>query len=125
MEINTIFLLVAGGTAFLFILLYLYERKRRRKEEKRCEEILSQHRSTLVKHGQKWEHFVPFMTQFEEVGNKENFVFLGSPIDGVCFDEDFIKFIEVKTGTSQLSEKQKRIRDLVEKKKVRWYELRF
>ncbi len=125
MDINIIFLLVAGGTALLCILLYFYERKRRQEMEERCEEVLSQHRSTLVKHGQKWEHFVPFMAQFEEIGNKENFVFVGSPIDGVCFDEDFIKFIEVKTGTSQLSEKQKKIRDLVEKKKVKWYELRF
>jgi len=47
------------------------------------------------------------------------------PIDGISFDDDSIKFIEIKTGTSQLNKKQRKIRDLIKNKKVEWHELRF
>ena len=76
-----------------------------------------------VKHGKHFESFVPFMENYP--GNKENTVFLGNPIDFISFDDDSIKFIEVKTGKSMLSEKQKKVREMVEAKKIKWYELRF
>jgi len=80
-------------------------------------------KSLVVKHGKHWEQFTPFMNNFP--GNKENFRFLGTPIDGVIFDDDEIKFVEIKTGTSRLSEKQQHIKNLVERKKVSWKELRY
>ena len=65
------------------------------------------------------------MDAFGKVAKRENFVFIGMPIDGISFDDDGIKFIEVKTGKSQLNTKQKQVRDHVQKKNVEWIELRF
>jgi len=88
-------------------------------------ELEHDHKSMFVKHGKAWEHFVPFTQDFEKIANKENFRFMGSPIDGISFDEDAIKFIEIKTGTSELSGKQKKIKKQVQEKKVEWHELRY
>lgn len=81
--------------------------------------------SANVKHGKSWEQFVPFMPEFEKIASKDNFMFLGNPIDGIAFDEDAIKFIEFKTGTSRLSPKQQRIKKQIEEKNVEWHELRY
>ena len=83
------------------------------------------HRSSNVKHGQHWEHFVPFMDEFAKVAQRENFVFIGMPIDGIAFDDDGIKFIEIKTGKSQLNQKQRQVKEHVQQKNVEWIELRF
>ena len=50
--------------------------------------------------------------------NSQNFKFLGDPIDGIQFNENEIILIEFKTNKSQLSQKQRIIRDLVKNKKV-------
>ncbi|MBS3142360.1 endonuclease [Candidatus Woesearchaeota archaeon] len=81
--------------------------------------------SANVRHGKSWEQFVPFMPEFEKIASKDNFMFLGNPIDGIAFDEDAIKFIEFKTGTSRLSPKQQRIKKQIEEKNVEWHELRY
>ena len=93
--------------------------------QKAYQEIQFTYRSSNVKHGQHWEHFVPFMDEFSKVAQRENFVFIGMPIDGICFDDDGIKFIEIKTGKSQLNQKQKQVKDHVQKKNISWIELRF
>ena len=97
------------------------------KKIKSLSEINSQlqfdYKSMNVKHGKHFESFVPFMENYP--GEKENTVFVGNPIDFISFDEDSIKFIEVKTGKSGLSEKQRKIRNLIENKKVEWFELKF
>ena len=56
--------------------------------------------------------------------------FLGNPIDFIGFkgldqDEEIeIKFIEVKSGKSQLTSKQRKIRDAVREKRIEWVEVR-
>ena len=107
----------------VFILLYLRLRKRVLTLEEENERLNFDHKSMSVKHGQQFESFVPFVKDYP--GKIENTVFLGKPIDFISFDDDYIRFIEVKTGTSGLSEKQRKIRGLVEDKKIKWYELRF
>ena len=68
---------------------------------------------------------MPFMDDFTKVAQRENFVFIGMPIDGVAFDDDGIKFIEIKTGKSQLNHKQKQVKQHVQNKKNSWIQLRF
>ena len=102
----------------LILFVYLYLRIK-----KRLNDLEFNYKSLYVKHGKNWENFVPFMDNYP--GNKENSVFIGHPIDFISFDQDGIKFIEVKTGKSQLNEKQKQVKDLVENRKVKWYEVRF
>ena len=80
-------------------------------------------KSMSVKHGYQFESFVPFMKNYP--GEKENTVFLGKPVDFISFDHDNVKFIEVKTGKSNLNDRQKEIKKLIQDKKVEWHELRF
>lgn len=86
-------------------------------------ELKSQIKSKEVKFGKSFEHFVPFIKNFP--GDKEKTVFLGMPIDFICFDDDAVKFIEVKTGASQLSPKQKRIKNMIENNQVKFFEVTY
>ncbi|MDD5162811.1 MAG: Holliday junction resolvase-like protein [Candidatus ainarchaeum sp.] len=78
--------------------------------------------SQSVKYGKLTEQWIPFSEKFPFPSN--NFRFLGNPIDGIAFNDDKIVFCEFKANTAGLSEKQKRIRELVQNKKVEWLELR-
>jgi len=79
-------------------------------------------RSQSVKYGKAIENFIPFMDDYPY--DYHNFRFLGNPIDGVQFNEDEVIFIEFKGGSSQLSQKQRNIRDLIKDKRVYWKEIR-
>lgn len=86
-------------------------------------------RSKAVRGGQTAEQFVPFMEDFP--GNAADAKFLGKPVDFIVFDGldakdevDEILFVEVKTGTSRLSEREKSIRRAIENQKVRYVEYR-
>lgn len=67
-------------------------------------------------HGNINEKFFPFLKEYPY--NSKQFKFLGSPIDGIQFEDDKIIFIEFKYHKSQLTKKQKHIRELVKQKKV-------
>jgi hypothetical protein len=54
---------------------------------------------------------------------QHNFRFIGSPVDGVQFEEDKLVIVEFKTGDSRLTTKQRKIRDLVKKGKVCFEEI--
>ena len=73
--------------------------------------VLSQKKSGEVRLGHIAETLAPFLDQFDF--EPEQCCFLGQPIDYVSFGDDEITFIEVKSGNSQLSQKQRHIRDLV------------
>lgn len=84
-------------------------------------------RSQSVIMGKVTEHFIPFLPQNNSNLNPKEFRFIGSPIDFVVFRglynekaEMDIFFIEVKTGSSRLSEKQLRIMEAVKKGRVYW-----
>ena len=115
-----VYLLIIIVVLLFFALFYrrLYLRYKVQFQDKAFD-----YQSLYVKHGKHWENFVPFMKDFP--GSKENFRFIGNPIDGIIFDDDEIKFVEIKTGKSQLNDKQKRVRNLVENKRVGWKELRY
>ena len=68
------------------------------------------------------ETLAPFLDQFEF--EPEECSFLGQPIDYVSFGQEEITFIEVKSGKSQLSSKQRKIRDQIKEGKVAWKEVR-
>ncbi len=78
--------------------------------------------SLSVKYGKTSEQWIPLSEKFPY--DKQKFRFLGNPIDGIAFLENKIVFCEFKTNKSQLSETQKRIRDLVEARQVEWMEMR-
>ena len=53
-----------------------------------------------------------------------NFRFLGAPIDGVQFEDDMVVLVEFKSGRSRLSDRQLRIRELVQSGRVEFREVR-
>ena len=79
-------------------------------------------KSQQVKYGKAWEKFAPFMKNFKY--NPNDFKFIGEPIDGVVFGRDKIVFVEIKTGSSRLSQRQKEVKAMVDGKKVEWEEIR-
>lgn len=87
----------------------------------------SKFRSSAVNWGKSIEHFVPFMTKFPIP--PEDVVFLGMPIDYVGFTNTEsaknckVHFIEVKSGASLLSTKQKNIKKAIEEGRVVFHEI--
>ncbi len=76
--------------------------------------------------GKVTEHLIPFSEAFSQF-NPKDARFLGTPIDLIVFDgieekkdEVSIYFVEVKTGTSALSQRQKKVMDAVKNKRVEW-----
>lgn len=84
--------------------------------------VASQKKSSEVRLGHIAETLAPFLDQFEF--EPETCSFLGKPIDYISFGDDEITFIEVKSGNSQLNQRQRHIRDQVKAKLVNWKEIR-
>lgn len=114
--------------AVLF-LLSLYELKKEHANSKELEQkfldisskfekLQHQKISADVKLGQKTENLLPFLDDFPYKDSDIRGLF--NPIDLIVFDKDAIIFVEVKSGQSQLSEKQRHIRDLIKAGKVRF-----
>jgi predicted Holliday junction resolvase-like endonuclease len=88
----------------------------------------SKFRSSAVNWGFAIENFVPFIDTFPIPPEDVNF--LGKPIDYVGFtntgssSQCEVHFIEVKSGASFLSAKQKNIKKAVEEGRVKWHEVR-
>lgn len=91
-------------------------------QEKFNENLKYDYKSMNIKHGKSFENLFPFMNNYPY--EPRNFRFIGDPIDGLSFEDNKIVFMEFKTGTSKLSEKQKKIKELVELKKVEWKEVK-
>jgi predicted Holliday junction resolvase-like endonuclease len=118
----TTIITTAGILAASYIAYKLY--KKSKDLEAQLKQSTFNLRSAYVKFGKTFEQFAPFTKDFTEE-EKNRFTFLGMPIDGVIFGDDKIKFIEIKTGNSQLSAKQKKIRTMVENGLVEFKELRY
>jgi predicted Holliday junction resolvase-like endonuclease len=86
-------------------------------KEKYDKEISSK-KSEQVRLGSIAENLVPFLKDFKY--NPKQCHFLGQPIDYLFIGDSEIVFIEVKTGDSTLSSKQKNIKKMIEEKKVRF-----
>lgn len=85
-------------------------------------------KSQSVTLGKMTEHMVPYLPGFEF--NPSDARFIGSPIDLVIFDglgNDEVKkvvFVEIKTGTSTLSTRERLVRNAIIEKRVKWMEMR-
>lgn len=85
-------------------------------------ELRSQQQSKSVRLGQLTEQVIPLHVDFGI--DYKCLVPMFRPIDYIAFQEDRITFIEIKMGTSQLSQKQKNIKRLIEENKVYFKEIR-
>jgi len=84
--------------------------------------LLHQKKSSEVHVGLIGEQLAPFLDAWPY--RDSNFRFLGSPIDGVSFEDDEVVLVEIKTGNAKLSPRQRLIRKLVREGKVRFMEFR-
>ena len=79
-------------------------------------ELKSRIRSQSTRYGQITEQFLPLVEAYP--WDSKQFRFLGSPIDGIQFEEDKMVLVEFKSSSSQMSVKQRKIKELVEQRKV-------
>lgn len=100
---------------WLGAVLYKYKRKMAELILKN-NSLVHQKRSSEVRLGLTVENVAPFFTEWPY--DPSNFRFLGSPIDGVSFNDDGVVLVEIKTGQARLSKSQNRIKELVKEGKV-------
>ncbi|MBR9701410.1 hypothetical protein GOV13_00645 [Candidatus Pacearchaeota archaeon] len=85
-------------------------------------------RSRAVLGGQFSEQLAPYLPDFPYLPTECRF--LGKPIDLICFkgmdekDINEVVFVEVKSGKSKLSSSEKKLKEAIEGKRVRWEEYR-
>lgn len=85
-------------------------------QEEQYAKLFNQKKSSEVRTGQIAETMASFLADYPfppETGS-----FLGRPIDMIHFLEDKIVLVEIKSGKSQLSSKQRQIKKLIEDGKV-------
>lgn len=85
-------------------------------QEGQYKKLLNQKKSSEVRTGKITEQISPFLADYPL--DPKTARFIGDPIDFVHFDGDKVTFVEVKSGKSQLSKKQRLIRDLIKEGKV-------
>lgn len=114
-------ILTTTSIIIFFITVFLIVWRRWNKkfllEKERYSKLLSQKKSSEVRLGQITEQLAPFLDGFP-VDDPKELTFLGMPIDYVHFGEEAITFIEVKSGKSKLSPKQKMIQRNIEEGRV-------
>jgi predicted Holliday junction resolvase-like endonuclease len=117
--------LIFGLMIIVFVVILILYRKVSMDNQKlrlELKQISFAKQSLSSRYGKLTEQFIPFLKVFPY--DEHNFRFLGNPIDGVQFEDDKIIFMEFKTADSQMTSKQKRIKELVEKKKVSFEEIK-
>jgi predicted Holliday junction resolvase-like endonuclease len=119
---------------FLTNLLLAYLLLDKLRKEKRAEGRDNQIREEAIKksrqvlEGKFKEQLAPILPEFNY--NPTDARFLGSPVDFVVFNglsgdsPEEVVFLEVKTGKAQLTEREQRLKDIIDKKKVRYEVLR-
>lgn len=121
-QLETLAFFLLGSTFVLALALYTVARRLRTLGQQ-LGEVQHQKQSLSTTYGRITEQWFPLLNQYPY--DPQDFRFLGSPIDGVQFNEDSIVFVEFKANKSRLSEKQRRIKKLVEEGHVYWEEFHF
>jgi predicted Holliday junction resolvase-like endonuclease len=93
-------------------------------EREKNRALLSQKKSSETRLGQISEHLIPFLDNCPY--NPKDLHFLGNPIDYLVFDfdEGKITFLEVKSGNSKPSKRQKIIKNMIKCGRIYYDEIR-
>ena len=119
MEILTVTLALVLSIA-VALTWFIYLLWRRTLSELRT--VRSSSQSLSTRYGQMTEQFMPFVPNYP--WDPERFRFIGSPIDGIQFEDDKIIIVEFKASSSRLTTRQRRIRDQVKEGRVEFKEIR-
>jgi len=137
-----VYLEIIIGVLFLAVIFLLFKNLQwKMKFERRVKDWMEREekdiredatlRGSRTLSGKTLEKLVPFLDKFNY--DPHDVRWLGDPIDLVIFDGysknngknlDQIVFLEVKSGNSKLSPNQNKIKDVVERKKIKWEEFR-
>lgn len=115
--------LVCGGGFILLGLAVWGLARRLQSVSQRLGQVEHQKQSLSTTYGRITEQWFPLLRSYPY--DPQDFRFLGSPVDGVQFNEDSIIFVEFKANKSRLSEKQRHIKRLIEEGHVFWEEFHF
>ena len=113
---------LVGLSLLLLIAAVVYKRRFDLLRDQ-LDELQFRQRSLSTTYGKISEQWFPLMDRFPY--DAQGFRFLGSPIDGIQFEEDRIVFCEFKANRSELTPEQRHIRKLVEAGRVYWEEFNF
>ena len=93
-------------------------------ERERNRTLLSQKKSSETRLGQISEHLIPFLDGCRH--DPKTMHFMGNPIDYLVFDFDQAKItlLEVKSGNSKPSKRQKIIKNIIKQGRVFYEEIR-
>ena len=123
---NLLLVLILGiGIGVLLAVLYVQRWKARYTRAIRQDAVL---RSQAVTVEKVHEQLIPYLPEFGF--NPKDARFLGSPVDLVVFDGlddgelQRVVFLEIKTGGSALTGRERQVRDVVRARQVEWEELR-
>lgn len=109
----------------IFIIRAVYEKRLRDELGEARKDAVTRSRASLG--GKFTEQLVPFFPDFKYDPTEVRFI--GSPIDMVVFpglaqgNPREVVILEIKTGNSQLTSVQRKIRQLIEDGMVRWDEV--
>lgn len=105
-------------TLMIFSWLLYKQRKIAKEAKEQYSKLLSQKKSGEVILGGIAEKLAPFLDDFPIKDDTKELNFLGMPIDYIHFGKEKVTFVEVKSGNSQLSKKQRDIKKLITGGKV-------
>jgi predicted Holliday junction resolvase-like endonuclease len=111
------------GLCFLLLLLMMHYKRKVDALRDQLENEQSRQRSLSTVYGRISEQWFPLMDRYPY--DSQAFRFIGTPIDGIQFEEDRIVFCEFKTNQSGLSPIQRQIKKLVQEGHVYWEEFNF
>ncbi|HZP83332.1 MAG TPA: Holliday junction resolvase-like protein [Chthonomonadaceae bacterium] len=114
-----VLLLLSGGSC----LYVAYLRRRLELALSILQDERTRQRSLSASYGRITEQWFPLMDRYPY--DSANFRFLGTPVDGVQFEEDRIVFVEFKSNRAELSPAQKKLKRLVQSGRVYWEEYVF
>jgi predicted Holliday junction resolvase-like endonuclease len=109
---------IVGGGAYVS-----YLQRRLKVAVSMLTEERTRQRSISASYGRITEQWFPLMEKYPY--DSANFRFLGTPIDGVQFEEDKIVFVEFKSRKAELSTQQRRLKQMIQAGKVTWEEFHF
>jgi len=89
-------------------------------QKRKYDKLQNFKKSAEVRMGQVSENLAPFLTNFPY--DPKVCHFLGAPIDYIVFDYDNerLVFLEVKSGNSNLTSNQRKVRDIIKKGNIEW-----
>jgi predicted Holliday junction resolvase-like endonuclease len=111
------------GLSLLLLLLMVHYKRRFDTLRDELEERDFRLRSQSTVYGRISEQWFPLMDRFPY--DSQGFRFIGSPVDGIQFEDDRIVFCEFKANRSDLTPEQRHIRKLVQSGRVYWEEFNF